>query len=769
MGEVYRAHDSQLDRDVALKVLPADSFHDPAARARLLREARSAAALNHPNICTIYEVGETDGQAYIAMELVEGKPLSEFVRGEAVSGEIVLRCGVQIADALAHAHERQIVHRDLKSANVVITREGRAKVLDFGLAKRLSGQELTEATTQDHAPASLTEPGAIAGTLAYMAPEQLRGESADARSDIWAFGVVLFEMAAGALPFRGRTGFELSSNILQRPHSSLPPHVPVELRAVIEKCLAKEPAQRYQRAGEVRAALEAIQTGTTAPWAALHYQVVRRRWMLAAVALVAVALVAALNFDRIRTRLVGGPAIHSLAVLPLENLSGSPEQDYLADGIHEALITDLSKLSGLRRVIARHSAIRYRKTDKPLGQIGSELGVEAVITGSAQRSGDRVRVTVHLINPMTEEQLWSGQYQRPFRDVLSLQDEIVAAITRQINLELSPRDRARLARARPVDPEAYDLYLKGLFHVNKRTPRDLEIALQHFQRAVEKDPNYADAYAGIANVWGYQGALFGMVPPGLSHSEFRQAAEKALELDDTSSQAHLVMARFYSEHAGEWSGAEREHRRAIELSPNDANVHAGYGHFLTGQGRFQEAEAEIVKSLELDPQSPPSHGLHCNLLLDMRRHDEAIAACQKALALNPLAPNPHFRLLVAYHFKGLDRQAIEEAKIQFGRVEGDTEAAAAVERGYRQGGFVVAMRRAAETLAARSRGASVRPGRVAQFYALAREKDRALEWLQKSFDEQQLGQEVLRQPLWDFMRSDGRFQELWQRRMKLPH
>jgi len=332
MGEVYRARDEALDRDVAIKVLPTERFRDASAQARLLREARTASQLNHPNICTIHEVGEAEGQAYIAMELVEGKPLSARLATGALPAEEVLRYGLQLAEALSHAHDRSVVHRDFKSANVILTPEGRAKVLDSGLAKRISGEELDEVTRSE---ASLTLPGALVGTLAYMAPEQLRGEPADARSDIWALGVVLHEMASGERPFKGQTGFELSSAILSQRPAALPGKIQVELRAVIERCLEKEPARRYQRAGEVRAALEAIQTGAVVPWEAWRYRLARRRWLAAAgAAIVLLGVAGALNFERLRTRFFGGaPQIQSLAVLPLENLSGDSAQDFLASGI----------------------------------------------------------------------------------------------------------------------------------------------------------------------------------------------------------------------------------------------------------------------------------------------------------------------------------------------------------------------------------------------------------------------------------------------------
>ncbi len=481
MGEVYRAHDEQLDRDVAIKVLPAERFRDASARARLLREARTASQLNHPNICTIHEVGEAEGQAYIAMELVEGQPLSARLTSGALPAEDVLRVGLQLADAVGHAHERDVVHRDLKSANVILTPEGRAKVLDFGLAKRLSGDELDDVTRSQ---ASLTQAGALVGTLAYMPPEQLRGQPADARSDVWALGVVLYEMATGMRPFQGQTGFELSSAILNQRPAPLPGNVPLELRAVIERCLEKEPARRYQRGGEARAALEAIQSGSAAmPWLVLRYQLRRRRWLAATAAAMALLVVlAALNVERVRTRFAGGPSapqIDSLAVLPLENLSGDPAQDYFADGMTEALITDLGRLTGLKRVIARGSVMRYQGTKKPLSEIARELKVDALITGAVLRAGDRVRITAQLVNPETEEQLWTERCERDLRDVLRLQNELTTAIAGEIRVKLTPKEHARLATARPVNPEAYEAYLKGQVHFFKLTPEGLDTALEY--------------------------------------------------------------------------------------------------------------------------------------------------------------------------------------------------------------------------------------------------------------------------------------------------
>ncbi len=424
MGEVWRARDTRLEREVALKVLPASTLADPTARARLLREARMASQLNHPNVCTIHEVGESDGRAYIAMELVEGRSLASLLAGGGLPAEQVLKLGLQLADALAHAHERGVVHRDLKSGNVNVTLEGRVKVLDFGLAKRLASEDLAKATTLTQA--SLTEAGAIVGTLAYMAPEQLRGEGADARSDVWALGVVLYEMAAGRRPFRGDTSYELSSAILSQPPAPLPATVPGPLAAVIERCLGKAPAQRYQRGGEVRAALEAVASGETLPpWPALRAWVVCHRGQtLLTCASALLAVLVGLDVGGVRSRVLGGPggaqAIR-MAVLPFANLSGDPQQDYLSDGLTQEMIAQLGRLHPeTLSVIARTSVMRYKKTETPIDQIGKELGVQYVLEGSAQKEGGRVRVSAELIQVKDQAQLWADTFERELSGALAL-------------------------------------------------------------------------------------------------------------------------------------------------------------------------------------------------------------------------------------------------------------------------------------------------------------------------------------------------------------
>jgi len=659
MGEVYRAHDEQLDRDVALKVLPAHTLTDEIARARLLREARAAAALNHPHICTIHEVGEAGGQAYIAMELVEGKPLSALVPGQGLPVETVLRFGSQIADALAHAHERRIVHRDLKSANVVITPEGRAKVLDFGLAKRISGEELAEVTTRSQA--SLTQAGALIGTVPYMAPEQLCGQPADARSDVWALGVMLYEMVAGARPFQGQTSFELSSAILNQVPPPLSPAVPTQLGAVIERCLAKEPGQRYQQGSEVRAALEAVQSGAALPaWPAWKYALSRRRWLALVAALATVfAVLAALNFERLRTRLTGGaPRIQSLAVLPLENLSGDKEQDYFADGMTEELITNLAKISALK-VISRTSMMQYKGTKKPLPQIAKELNVDALIEGSVLREGGQVRITAQLIQASTDQHLWAESYQRDLRGVLALQGEIAGVIAEKVRAVVTPTERARLGSARPVNPETHEAYLKAMFYLYKKTPEGFAKGLALLQQAIEKDPTDPLPYAGLALAYPiiYHGPG-GTIPPREGFPRARAAALKALELDESSAQAHLALAaiKFYFD--WDWTGAEKEFRRALELNPNLPEAHAHYGWYLHVFGRFEEGLAEGKRAVELDPLTSVYTAWVGWMYLNAHQDDKAIAEARKALELDPNSPDALFVLGIAYAQKGMFEQGI---------------------------------------------------------------------------------------------------------------
>ena len=604
MGVVYRARDERLGRDVALKLLPAETLGDAAARRQLQNEARTASALNHPHICTIYDVGEAEGQFYVAMEYVVGQPLARMIPAGGLPEESVVRYGVQIADALAHAEDRGVVHRDLKSANVVVTPEGRAKVLDFGLARRARKEELEEAT---RSRVSLEESGGIAGTLAYVAPEVLRGEPANARSDIWALGVVLHEMAAGELPFQGGTGFELSSAILREAPRALPARVPAGLRSVIQRSLAKEPGQRYQRAGEVRAALEAIGSG---PMAAATAAVPRggfsRRRVLAGGAAVVVlaAVVLGLNVGGVRERLLGPagpPRIESIAVLPLNNLSGDPAQEYFADGMTEALISSLAQIGALR-VISRTSVMPYKGARKPLPQIATELGVDAVVEGSVQRAGDRVKITAQLIHGATDRHLWAREYARDLRDVLALQSEVALAIANEIRIELTPREQTRLTTARSVNPEAYDFYLRGKSHLRHENRDDNDAAIELLEKAVAADPQFAAAHADLANA--YYVRLFYFAPEEKRWQEKAYAAvDKALALDPNSADAYLARGKLLwmpSNHFAH-EKAIQEFRRAIALNSALDEAHHQLGLVYLHIGLLDEALRETQEAVKLNP------------------------------------------------------------------------------------------------------------------------------------------------------------------------
>jgi len=611
MGEVWRAWDPSLEREVALKVLPSQMTADDTARARLLREARMASKLNHPNVCTIYEVGEAEGQVYIAMEMVEGEALSERLATGRLGDEEVLRLGRQMADALEHAHSNGVVHRDFKSANVVITPEGRAKVLDFGLAARMSRTELDEATT--FTADSLEVSGRIAGTLAYMAPEQLRGEPADTGSDIWALGVVLHEMASGERPFKGKTGFELSSAILSTapPRLAQGPGGPQStgLQGVVDRCLEKETGPRFPSAGEVREALEmAGMAVPETPRLTLKPGFVGRRWLLPVLGFVGVlAILVALDVGDVR-RLLGGGRVGGvkpvrMAVLPFVNLSGDPEQEYLADGFTQEMITQLGKLhpEGLS-VIARTSVMRYKGGDTPIDQIGRELDVDYVLEGSTHREAGRLRIAADLIQVNDQTQLWADSFERELAGILEVQGAVAQEVAKALALELLPVEEARLAAGQTVDPVAYEAYLKGTMHWMMLAPSSLDQAERYFEQAIEEDPLYAPAHAGLAWVWAVRQQI-GASPPSEAGPKAKASAERAIALDESSDVAHEALAVISTWTDWDWDAAEREFRRTLELNPNNASAHAYYAHFLAIVGRVDEAVEHSERSIELDRSS----------------------------------------------------------------------------------------------------------------------------------------------------------------------
>ena len=767
MGEVFLANDISLHRKVALKFLPPAMQQDVTAHKRFIREARSAAALDHPYICHINEVGESDGQDFIAMEYVEGLSLKDRLEQGPLPLEEALSIAIEIAEALEAAHAKGIIHRDIKPANIMLTQTGHAKVMDFGLAKQVfpsGGTESAEETVT-----ALTSDGSTVGTLAYMSPEQLRSQSADARSDIWALGVTMYEMAAGARPFHGQSGFELTLAIVNQAPRPLPSHVPAELGAVIERCLEKESGKRYQQASEARAALEAIRAGTAAPWTAWRYRLRRHTWVMMAGALVIIAaILVGLDVGGLRQRLVGRGQVRAvrLAVLPFVNLTGDPEQEYLSDGMTEEMIAQLGRLHPQTlSVIARTSVMRYKKTDKPIDQIGRELRVDYVLEGSARREAGRIRVTAELIQVSDQAQLWAETYERELSGILALQSEVGRRVSGSLALRLLPAEQTRLARARAVNPEAYEAYIKGSYEWKKMTPADVDTAQRYFELALEKDPSYAPAYEGLAWVW----AMRQQMQVTLAREagpKAKAAALRAIALDEDSAGAHEALAMVLGWTDWNWAGAEPEWRRALELDPNAANTQAYYAHFLTVTGRTGEAIPYAERALELDPFNALFKGMYAMVLFFDRRYDDAIAAAHAAMALQPDIAPAHGALEDSLFAKNMRAEYIAFMKTLMAN---DPERLELLERSLAQGGWEGYHRAFADYRAARYQfGKGVGALGIADRYMRAGAPDLALNWLEKSYEEHDPNLPYgVRSPLYDPVRSDPRFQDLL-RRMNLP-
>ncbi len=739
MGEVYRAHDERLDRDVALKILPSGTLNDESARKRFRNEALALAKLSHPHIATVFDFDSQEGMDFLVMELVSGATLAEKLAAGPLPEKEVIELGSQVAEALEEAHEQHVVHRDLKPGNIIVTLKGQAKVLDFGLAK------LQRPAGEAERTASFTATMSVSGTLPYMAPEQLRGGAVDARTDIWALGAVLYEMATGQRAFPAKLATALAADIQHLSPAkpkSLNPAISSPLEDLILQCLEKDPKKRCQSAKELLIALRALATPSG----------------------ISPAPAPAVSMPR-RKRRARRKRIQSLVVLPLTNLSRDPEQEYFADGMTEVLISDLAKLRALK-VISRTSAMRYKGTGKSLPEIAEELSVDAVVEGSVLRMGPRVRITAQLIDPVTDTHLWAESYERDFEDVLVMQSELARAIAQEIKVAVTPEETKLLAGARRVNPEAYEAYLKGRFHWYKLSREHVDIAWDYFQLALEKDPNYALAYAGIADTWLIRGDI-GLMPPREALPKGKAAALKALELDDTLAEVHVTLAGFKAAYEWDWAGAEAEFQRAIQLNPNDASAHFFYSDLLISVGRSREARAEIERALELDPLNfffQCFYGWH---LVYLRRYDDAIAQFHKTLRMEPNFSSALMGLWGAFSQKRMYEDALAEAK-KFFAVLGDHEIVEALAGGSGESGYAAAMRVAADKLAARSERTYVPGLRIARLYAHAGDKDRALEWLEKAYERGSPNLQHIGVGWdWDILRDDPRFQDLL-RRMNLP-
>jgi TolB-like protein/Tfp pilus assembly protein PilF len=612
MGEVYRATDTKLGREVALKVLPAEMASSPERLERFQREARVVAALNHPHIVTIHSVEEADGVHFLTMELVEGQPLDKLIPDGGMPIERLLAIGTTLAEAIAAAHDKGIVHRDLKPANVMVTTDGRVKVLDFGLARMsLAGDSADSALSTQ----ARTHDGAVMGTVPYMSPEQVQGKAVDHRTDIFSLGVMLYEMASGRRPFGGGSTVELGSAILRDAPpalTTLRTGLPEGLMRVVARCLEKDPAARFQSMRDVQGALSTVSAAAIDGRASSGHGT-RRRWRaLGIVAGLAVLLGGAYLVARSGILRPGEsapegavePRIRSIAVLPLDNYSGDASQDYFAEGMTDELTADLARISQLR-VISRSSAMQFKGEHRPpTPEIAKRLHVDAVVEGSVLRSGDRVRITAQLIDARADRHLWAQSFERQSKDVLALQGELASAIAHEIHVQLTPAEQSRLGSGASVNPEAYDAYLKGRYFFNRPSDENLQKAIARFEEAIAISPDFVPALSGLSDTYLWAGYNEGFMTASEARPKAKETAEKAVALDDSSAEAHTSLAVFKLFYEYDWEGSEAEFRRAFELNPNYAYAHDQFAIGLAFQGRFDESIAESRRAAELDPQNP---------------------------------------------------------------------------------------------------------------------------------------------------------------------
>lgn len=819
MGEVYLAHDSSLNRKIALKILPADVASNQDRMRRFKQEATAAASLNHPNIAHIYEVGVASDLNFIAMEFVDGKTFRDLIHSDDRE-ELpkLLRILQHVAEGLAKAHDAGIIHRDLKPDNIMITSDGHAKILDFGLAKLVESTTSGSGTSaEDPTILQQSTPGLILGTLGYMSPEQAQGKTKeiDHRSDIFSYGCILFETITGRKAFAGKDQIEVLNKIIREPApplSAFIPNVPTDLQRIVRRCLAKDPDDRYQNIKDVAIELREVRremqdsgfdvtvspvstanseartvwhpdttrvqsasaTGespaaTRASSAEFIVNEIKRHKTATVVGIVLFLIVAAAAVFSIRSYFHAQStelAVDSIAVIPFENQNKDPGAEWISDGLTESIINNLTQLPNLK-VIARSSVFRYKgKQTDPLA-VGKELGVRAVLTGRLMQRGDSMLISVELIDIRDNKQLWGDQYERKLADMLSVQREIAREITTNLRPTLSGVDQSRMVKMYTADTEAYQLYLKGRFYWNKRTPADIQKSVPFFEQAIEKDPKYALAYTGLADAYALI-PVYTRVPAREYMPKAKEAALKALALDDSLAEAHASLGQITDYYDYDFVTGEKELRRAIELNPNYATAHQWLAEHLSPLKRNDEAIAEIKLALELDPLSVIMNRIYGDILADGRRYDEAIAQYQKTLELDPNFPTAHYFLGRAYEFKGMYDEAVAEYTKSQGVSILPPETVQKLKDVYAKSGWKAYMQMSIDLLTTDSQRRVFPPFVIASFYARLGNKDEAIKALEQGYEEREFRMTLLSvSPEFDSMRTDPRFIALV-RRMGLP-
>ena len=758
MGVVYRAEDTRLGRPVAVKFLSLRLLEDAVAVERFQREARAASSLNHPHIAAIYDIGKHNNLPFLVMELLDGSTLRRRCSGKPLPIDLLLEYAVQAADALDAAHSAGIVHRDIKSANIFVTDRGQVKILDFGLAKLTEPHLISDQyaqTTIAQAPAQATETGQTMGTPTYMSPEQARGETIDKRSDLFSFGVVLYEMATGREPFTGRTPALIFDAILRqtpaRP-SEVNPHVPAELDHIIYKALEKDRDLRYQTASELRADLKRLKRESdsqrthmrtlmtpTAPapaatlppsaptaLAAGRPFANRRNWYLAAAAVVLIAAIGAAA-----TMFRGsGTTIDSVAVLPFSMTAGGAEEtEYLTDGLTETLINGLAQLPNLR-VSARSVVFRYKGQNVDAQQVGQTLGVTAVVTGRVAVRGDRLVIQTELMDVDSGSQLWGGQYNRPQTDLLAVQEEIAEEILETLQPRISGEERRRVTRRYTENAEAFQLYLQGRYHWNKGTIEGYKRAIDYFQQAISKDPKYAMAYAGLADSYLLLGSYWVETLP-----EAKAAAEQALALDNSLSEAHVALGSIKLLLDWDWPAAERAFQQGLSLNPSSALAHNQYANYLATAGRLNEALSQVRRAQELDPMSPIVNSDLGRYLLYAGQNDEAIAQFRKTLEFDANSVSARRGLGLAYSANNQHMEAIAELKRALTLSENSPLIVGDLGAAYARAGDRAAAESALKQLTAMAAQQYVPASAHAMVYAALGDRSRALDALEKAHSE----------------------------------